>query len=89
MFIILQFSVPGIAERLAFKSLDQSTVFFLFNKRNKDLVELFLNNNLGGPALIFSRFAEAGKIKTTFTKNKIFNNFKTLTIIGSYVVCGE
>ena len=53
-------SVPGIAERLAFMSLDKSTVFFLFNKRNRDLVDLFLGNNLGGPALIFSRFAEKG-----------------------------
>ena len=52
--------MPGIAERLAFKSLDESTVFFLFNKRNKDLVDLFLKNNLGGPAIIFSRFAEKG-----------------------------
>ena len=52
--------MPGVAERLAYKSLDKSDVFFLFNKRNKDLVDLFLKNNLGGPALIFSRFAEKG-----------------------------
>ena len=54
--------MPGIAERIAFKSLDPDTTFFLFNKKNSDLVDLFLNNNLGGPALIFTRFAEKGTI---------------------------
>jgi len=54
--------VPGIAEWLAFKSLDPDTTFFLFNKKNSDLVDLFLNNNLGGPALIFKRFAEKGDL---------------------------
>ena len=56
------FSVPGIAERIAFKSLHADTTFFLFNKTNRDLVHLFLSNNLGGPALIFTRFAEKGDI---------------------------
>ena len=51
-------SVPGVAQRLAFKSLKFEDTFFLFNKRHKDLVDLFLMNNTGGPALIFDRYQE-------------------------------
>ena len=34
--------------------------FYLFSKRHRDLVTLFLSQNVGGPALIFDRFQEAG-----------------------------
>ena len=54
-------SVPGIAERLAFKTLKSDENFLLFNKRNADLVELFRGNNVGGPAIIFDRYQEAGE----------------------------
>ena len=54
-------SVPGIAERIAFKGLNgRDEVFHLFNYKNKDLVKLFLSNNVGGPAIIFDRYQEAG-----------------------------
>eukprot|EP00116_Pleurobrachia_bachei_P001169 sb/3461431/ len=54
-------SVPGIAERIAFKGLNnRDETFHLFNGKNKDLVHLFLSNNVGGPAIIFDRYAEAG-----------------------------
>jgi len=53
-------SVPGIAERLAFKTLKDDENFFLFNKANKDLVTLFRQNFVGGPAIIFDRFQAAG-----------------------------
>ena len=54
-----------MAEKLAFKTLARDEVFYLFNKRNKDLVELFRSNNVGGPSIIFDRYQEVGK------KNKI------------------
>ena len=53
-------SVPGISQRLAFYSVPENDVFYLFNRKNKDLVHLFLKNNVGGPAIIFDRFQEAG-----------------------------
>ena len=56
------FSVPGVSQRLAFKTVEPGDTFHLFNKRNKDLVPLFLDNNVGGPAIIFDRFQEAGKM---------------------------
>ena len=52
--------MPGISQRLAFNKVPENDVFFLFNKKNKDLVQLFLKNNVGGPAIIFDRFQEAG-----------------------------
>ncbi|XP_063687079.1 uncharacterized protein LOC134820563 [Bolinopsis microptera] len=51
-------SVPGVSLRLAFKDVKES--FHLFSKRHSDLVKLFLSQNVGGPALIFDRFQEAG-----------------------------
>ena len=55
------FSVPGIAERVAFMSLDEGDYFTLFNNKHNDLVKLFLDNNVGGPALIFDRLSIVGK----------------------------
>ena len=52
--------MPGISQRLAFQQVPENDVFYLFNKKNKDLVQLFLKNNVGGPAIIFDRFQEAG-----------------------------
>jgi len=54
------FAAPGIAERIAFRTLEKDETFFLFNKKNKDLVKLFRDNLVGGPALIFDRHQEAG-----------------------------
>ena len=59
--LVLNFSVPGIAERLAFKSLKSDEVFFLFNRQNKDLVHLFRDHLVGGPAIIFDRYQEVGQ----------------------------
>ena len=57
-------SAPGIAERIAFGTLREDETFFLFNKKNSDLVKLFRENLVGGPAIIFYRHQEAGeKIK--------------------------
>ena len=58
--LLIPFSVPGIAERLAFKSLKEDETFHLFNKSNSDLVKLFRDNLVGGPAIIFDRHQEAG-----------------------------
>lgn len=62
MFLFFFSSVPGIAERLAFQTLKDDEFFFLFNRKNKDLVDLFRKNNVGGPALIFDRYQETGKL---------------------------
>ena len=61
-------SVPGVSSRLAFQSIEDDSQFFLFNKRNKDLVKLFLSQNTGGPALIFNRYMEAGKYFYYFSR---------------------
>jgi hypothetical protein len=37
--------------------------FSLFNEKNKDLYDLFKNNNTGGPSIILNRYHEAGKTK--------------------------
>ena len=55
-------SVPGVSLRLAFSSMSEEHNFFLFNKKHKDLVSLFLENNVGGPALIFDRWQEVGEL---------------------------
>ena len=59
LFTIL-FPVPGISVRLAFEMAQRDHQFFLFNKAHKDLVDLFLKNNTGGPAIIFDRYQEKG-----------------------------
>ena len=54
-------SLPGVAQILGFKSItNPSHRFWLFSRAHKDLAQLFLNQNTGGPSIIFHRFAEAG-----------------------------
>ncbi|KAL5260053.1 hypothetical protein ACHWQZ_G010240 [Mnemiopsis leidyi] len=71
-------SVPGVSLRLAFREMDQQQSFYLFNKRHSDLVDLFLSNNVGGPAIIFDRWQEVGK--TTIRHNP--RGKPTKTILG-------
>ena len=68
LFTIILTAVPGIAEKLAFKDLKRDEVFFCFNRKNSDLVDLFHDNNVGGPAIIYNRYMEAGSV---FYKKKI------------------
>ena len=78
------FSVPGVSLRLAFKDVAEN--FYLFSKRHRDLVTLFLSQNVGGPALIFDRYQEAGlttighEVNAPITK-KILGLGKTWTFI--------
>ena len=48
-------SVPGIAEKLAFKTLIADENFFLFGKTNQELTHLFRSQLVGGPSIVFDR----------------------------------
>ena len=55
-------SAPGVARRLIFKSVkDMHNAYFsLFDKDSKDVHALFRENITGGPAIVFTRYHEAG-----------------------------
>ena len=60
-------SLPGVAMKVCFNSVtDPEAEFHLFNKKNKDIYQLFKQNMVGGPSIIFNRYHEAGK---TFIRN--------------------
>ena len=67
------FLAPGIAERIAFQTLKEDETFFLFNKKNKDLVKLFRDNLVGGPAIIFDRFQKAKILTLSSANTPIFS----------------
>ena len=55
-------SVPGIARQLVFQSANEQGAYFsLIDEKNSDLYFTLLSNIVGGPSLIFHRYAEAGK----------------------------
>ena len=56
-------SVPGLTMKYLFGFLNEQTYFSLFSKKNKDLYDMFKDNNTGGPSIIFHRYHEAGKTK--------------------------
>ena len=68
-----------MAQKLAFGTLLRGDTFHLFNKKNKDLVPLFLGNNVGGPAIIFDRFQEAGESISPISLNWVKNINYTFT----------
>ena len=60
-------SLPGVAMRVCFNSItDPAAEFHLFNEKNKDIYQLFKQNIIRGPSIIFNRYHEAGK---TFIRN--------------------
>ena len=66
-FIHQVISLPGVAMRVCFNSItDPTTEFHLFNSKNKEIYQLFKENIVGGPSIIFNRYHEAGK---TFIRN--------------------
>ena len=55
-------SLPGVTMRVCFNSItDPEAEFHLFNEKNKDIYQLFKQNIVGGPSIIFNRYHEAGK----------------------------
>ena len=56
-------TLPGVARKLLYKSVSPSVHFSLFNKNNADLYHTFRANIVGGPSIVFSRYAEANKTK--------------------------
>ena len=71
-FIYQAISILGVAMRVCFNSItDPAAEFHLFNPKNKDIYQLFKENIVGGPSIIFksiifNRYHEAGK---TFIRN--------------------
>ena len=56
-------TLPGIARKLLYKSVSPSVHFSLFDKKNEDLYHTFKHNIIGGPSIVFSRYAESNKSK--------------------------
>ena len=65
-------------ERLAFNMMRHDEFFYLFNKKHKDLVDLFYKNNVGGPAIVFDRWQEKGKNTFSIYKHNIILYFNVL-----------
>ena len=54
-FIHQAISIPGVAMRVCFNSItDPTAEFHLFNPKNKDIYQLFKENIVGGPSIIFN-----------------------------------
>ena len=57
--------------RVCFNSItDPEAEFYLFNEKNKDIYQLFKQNIVGGPIIIFNRYHEAGKTFIRDNPNK-------------------
>ena len=68
-------TLPGVARKLIYKSVDKDIHFPLFSKKSKDLYYTFKKNIIGGPSIVFSRYAEAGVTKIRpykFGKDSVF-----------------
>ena len=60
-FIHQAISIPGVTMRVCFNSItDPAAEFHLFNPKNKDIYQLFKQNIVGGPSIIFNRYHETG-----------------------------
>ena len=61
-FIHQAIPIPGVAMRVCFNSItDPAAEFHLFNSKNKDIYQLFKENTVGGPSIIFNLYHESGK----------------------------
>ena len=61
-FIHQAISIPGVAMRVCFNSItDPAAEFHIFNSKNKHIYQLFKENIVGGPSIIFNQYHESGK----------------------------
>ena len=68
-FIHQTISISGDAMRVCFNSItDPAAEFHLFNPKNKDVYQLFKENIVGGPSIIFNGYYKSGK---TFIRNEL------------------
>ena len=59
--------LPGVAVSVCFNSItDPTAEFHLFNEKNKDIYQLFKQNIVGGPSIIFNGYPET---RETFIQN--------------------
>ena len=59
--------LPGVTVRVCLHSItDPMAELHLFNEKNKDIYQLFKQNIVGGPSIIFNQYHETGK---TFIRN--------------------
>ena len=66
-FMHQSMSLPGVAMGVSFNSItDPAAEFHLFIEKNKDIFQLFKQNIVGCPSIIFNRYHETGK---TFIQN--------------------
>ena len=64
-------SLPGVEMRVCFISItDPAAEFRLFNEKNKDIYQLFKQNIVGGPSIIYNRYHENGKTFIRSNPNK-------------------
>ena len=56
-------SVPGLACRYIFSTVENGCFFSLFNEENKDLFKTFKDGICGGPSIVFHRYHENGVTK--------------------------
>ena len=55
-------SLPGFAMTVCFNSItDPTAELHLFDEKSKDIYQLFKQNIVGGPSIIFNRHYETGK----------------------------
>ena len=70
-------SVPGVARKMAFKAAREFGAHFsLLHRNDDDLFYTLKKNVVGGPSIIFTRFAEAN---TTFIKEDITKPCQNIT----------
>ena len=56
-FIHQAISIHGVAMRVCFNSItDPAAEIHLFNSKNKDIYQLFKENIVGGPSIIFNGY---------------------------------
>ena len=56
-------SVPGVARKMVFKSIENRAFFALPSKKFADIHDTFKKNIVGGPSLVFHRYHEKHKTK--------------------------
>ena len=77
-FIHQAISIPGVTIRVCLNSItDHAVEFYLFNSKNKDIYQLFKENIVGGPSIIFHRYHETGK---TFIRNNLNKPCKKIIV---------
>ena len=79
--------IPSLTLKYLFSTIPEQTYFSLFSPKNKHIVDLFRQNLVGGPSIIYNRYHEAGITRLRNENGKLVGSIVGYDANALYLGC--